>query len=276
MRAAGIPARQIYTPRWAHSDDNHAWVEVWVDGEWYFLGACEPEPDLDMGWFAEPATRAMLLHSRVFGNYMTSDDIVTHNERYTEINVLPEYAPTKRVYVKVLNIANEPVKNALVQFQLYNYAEFYPIAKLHSNKNGLCSLLTGYGDLVAWASKDGFIANKQLTVSKTDTLILVLQENKKSGTQENYELIPPSKGKIVVVSDEKQNQNNIRLQYEDSVRTAYEKTFIDSLKAVKFAGSLGINPKETWKVLSASRGNWEEIFRFLQLSPAPLKKRALD
>lgn len=38
-RAVGIPARQIYTPRWAHCDDNHAWVEVWVDGSWHFLGA---------------------------------------------------------------------------------------------------------------------------------------------------------------------------------------------------------------------------------------------
>lgn len=29
LRAVGIPARQIYTPRWAHTDDNHAWVEAW-------------------------------------------------------------------------------------------------------------------------------------------------------------------------------------------------------------------------------------------------------
>ena len=42
-RAIGIPARQIYTPRWAHCDDNHAWVEVYCDGAWHFLGACEPE-----------------------------------------------------------------------------------------------------------------------------------------------------------------------------------------------------------------------------------------
>ena len=44
LRSVGIPARQIYTPRWAHCDDNHAWIEVWVDGEWKYLGACEPEP----------------------------------------------------------------------------------------------------------------------------------------------------------------------------------------------------------------------------------------
>lgn len=38
MRSVGIPARQVYTPRWAHCDDNHAWVEVWVDGQWKYLG----------------------------------------------------------------------------------------------------------------------------------------------------------------------------------------------------------------------------------------------
>ena len=37
MRTMGIPARQVYTPRWAHTDDNHAWVEVWTDGKWSFL-----------------------------------------------------------------------------------------------------------------------------------------------------------------------------------------------------------------------------------------------
>lgn len=53
LRAVGIPARQVYTPRWAHTDDNHAWVEAWADGKWYFLGACEPEPVLNLGWFNE-------------------------------------------------------------------------------------------------------------------------------------------------------------------------------------------------------------------------------
>ena len=43
LRSIGIPARQIYAPLWTHCDDNHAWVELWCDGKWYFLGACEPE-----------------------------------------------------------------------------------------------------------------------------------------------------------------------------------------------------------------------------------------
>jgi len=51
LRAVSLPARQVYTPRWAHTDDNHAWVEVWVNGSWHYLGACEPEPELNRGWF---------------------------------------------------------------------------------------------------------------------------------------------------------------------------------------------------------------------------------
>ncbi|MBQ8046154.1 MAG: transglutaminase domain-containing protein, partial [Bacteroidales bacterium] len=69
MRAVGIPARQCYTPRWAHTDDNHAWVEVWVDGKWYYLGACEPDAKLNMGWFSIPTTRCMMVHSNAFGKY---------------------------------------------------------------------------------------------------------------------------------------------------------------------------------------------------------------
>lgn len=42
LRSIGIPARQVYAPRWSHCDDNHAWVEVWMDGTWYFLGPANP------------------------------------------------------------------------------------------------------------------------------------------------------------------------------------------------------------------------------------------
>ena len=67
LRACGFAARQVYVPRWAHCDDNHAWVEVWCGGAWHFLGACEPEAVLDRGWFNSAAGRAVLVHSRCFG-----------------------------------------------------------------------------------------------------------------------------------------------------------------------------------------------------------------
>lgn len=74
LRACGFAARQIYTPRWTHCDDNHAWVEVLLNGEWRFMGACEPEEVLDRAWFNSAAGRAMLIHSRVFGEVGSVDE----------------------------------------------------------------------------------------------------------------------------------------------------------------------------------------------------------
>ena len=83
LRAVGIPARQVYTPRWAHTDDNHAWVEAWADGHWYFLGACEPEPVLNLGWFNESASRGMLMHTKVFGDYDGPEEVMSRTAFYT-------------------------------------------------------------------------------------------------------------------------------------------------------------------------------------------------
>ena len=105
LRSIGIPARQVYTPRWAHTDDNHAWVEAWADGKWYFLGACEPEPVLNLGWFNDPAARGMLMHTKVFGRYEGPEDVMSRTPGYTEINVIDNYAPTARATVKVTDEA---------------------------------------------------------------------------------------------------------------------------------------------------------------------------
>ena len=88
LRTAGIPARQVYTPRWAHTDDNHAWVEIWIDGKWYYMGACEPEPVLDRGWFTEPARRAMLVHTKSFGASTGTENALINTGIITEVNNL--------------------------------------------------------------------------------------------------------------------------------------------------------------------------------------------
>ena len=72
----GIPARQVYVPRWSHCDDNHAWVEVWCDGDWHYLGACEPEAVLDKGWFTNAASRAMMIGSRWYDRAMPDEKVI--------------------------------------------------------------------------------------------------------------------------------------------------------------------------------------------------------
>ncbi|GKT28937.1 transglutaminase domain-containing protein, partial [Aduncisulcus paluster] len=37
LRSVGIPERQAMVPAWQHSNDNHTWTEVQVDGKWHYI-----------------------------------------------------------------------------------------------------------------------------------------------------------------------------------------------------------------------------------------------
>ena len=81
LRAVGVPARQVYAPRWAHCDDNHAWVEIWDGTGWRYMGACEPEEAPDRGWFTSAASRSMLVRA-------LEPDAVTFCEKAKEQELL--------------------------------------------------------------------------------------------------------------------------------------------------------------------------------------------
>jgi hypothetical protein len=56
FRSVGIPARIAGTPLWTNKRGNHSWVEVWIEGEWYFT---EYYPDaLNKSWFLADAGKA--------------------------------------------------------------------------------------------------------------------------------------------------------------------------------------------------------------------------
>lgn len=268
LRAVGIPARQCYTPRWAHSDDNHAWVEVWVDSTWHYIGACEPEADLDVAWFTAPAKRAMLVNTNVFGDYEGPEDVLVKDPLFTRINILSNYAPTKRIVAAVYNDLNQPVDSASVEFLLYNYAEFYPLHKIPTDKAGLASLQTGLGDLVIWASKNGRFGYQKVTVKDQDTVKITLSLVQGTEFSDSFDLIPPPEQEIVVkMSDSMKSENAKRLSFEDKIRGGYEITFIDSAKAFRLAATLKLNPDSLWKFLRKSRGNWREIIDFVSTTP---------
>ncbi len=263
MRAVCIPARQVYTPRWAHTDDNHAWVEVWVDGKWYFLGACEPEPELNMGWFAAPVKRAMMTHTVVFGQYQGSEEKLQIDDKFTRVNLLINYTRTKELSVKVIDNKGKPISNSKVEFMLYNYAEFYPIATKFSDKQGKCSAITGYGDLIIWASQNGFYGYQKCAGNATDTITITLKKPEYISSVEKFDLIPPVAQSVESTDAVKAAENNLRLQKEDEIRNAYISTFIDSVAIRKLAESKNLSAKAISPYLVNSRGNWKEIYNFI-------------
>jgi len=276
LRAVGIPARQVYTPRWAHTDDNHAWVEFWANGKWYYYGACEPVPEPNMGWFTEPARRAMLVNTKVMGRYKGGERILIRKNKYSILNTLNVYAQTKEIFVKVSDENKKLLPGAWVDFQLYNYAEYYSLAHKLTNKRGIASFKTGLGSLLVWAYKNDKFAWKNINVLDEDTLRLILKKPDFRTQIINFDYHPPIKPSPREVSKEGERANKIRLAYEDSLRAAYEKTFIDSVACAKLAADNGLEFEPVWKAIKKSRGNWSEIAEFIKKADKSKKQMAVD
>ena len=253
LRAVGIPARQVYTPRWAHTDDNHAWVEAWADGKWYFLGACEPEPVLNLGWFNESASRGMLMHTKAFGDYDGPEEVMSRTPCYTEINVIDNYAPTSRIDVKVEDAQGKAVEGAQVEYKLYNYAEFYTVAKKQTDAEGKSFLTAGLGDMLLWVSKDGQVAIRKISIGK-DQAVTVVLDGKPLPQSLDIDIVPPPvSGSLPEVTPEQRAENNRRMTVEDSIRHAYEATM----------------PVEDWC------GNHQTIKQFLSEAKNPVMAQKL-
>ena len=227
LRAVCIPARQVYVPRWAHCDDNHAWVEAWVDGQWHFLGACEPEPVLDLGWFNAPASRALLVHTRVLGDYDGPEEVISKTPYYTEINVVDNYAETAQLNVKVIDNDGNAVSEARVDFKIYNYSEYNTVATKYTDNKGYTWLTAGLGTMMVYASKDGKFGWEVVTVGSADTITITICRDaihrfSMENMEYDFDIIPPvENARIPDVSAEMRAANNSRLAVEDSIRNAY-------------------------------------------------------
>lgn len=266
LRTVGIPARQVYTPRWAHTDDNHAWVEVWVDGKWYFMGACEPSPELNMGWFAVPSTRTMFVNTRVFGKYNGDEPGVVQSDKFSELNLISNYTKTKEVTINVVDENSKPVKDALVEFQLYNYAEFYTLSKQNTDADGNAKFKTGYGDLIIWASKGDAWGFSKLDRKATNLSIKISEKH--DYKQITLDIIPPDEGEPVKVKPENKALCDRRLHREDEIRAKYMATFPDSAKAIQLLKENNISNQVYVDYIVRSYGNWREILNYITQAEA--------
>ena len=216
LRAAGIPARQVYTPLWAHTDSNHAWVEAWVDGDWYFLGACEPDPELNMGWFSAAVSRALLLHTKVSGDYQGPEDVILKNPVYTEVNVIRNYVPSRLTTVTVVDEAGKPVPGVEVEYKIFNYGDFGTVCKITTDKDGQAHLNTGAGDMLVWASHGGKYGFSKL--DKKDVAI-ILNRSQGEVFALNLDMVPPVEDPLPNNATKEQIEANaVRLAQEDQLR----------------------------------------------------------
>ena len=261
LRTVGIPARQVYTPRWAHCDDNHAWVEAWVDGQWHFLGACEPEPVLDLGWFNEPASRTLLLHTRVFGDYDGPEEVISRSANYTEINVVDNYGKTAKTTFTVVDADGKPQAHLPVEFKIYNYAEFCTVVTKTTDENGQTWITAGLGCMMAYAAKAGKFGFQVFRSGEKDNITITLDHEQGQNDIFEFDMVPPAPTSVLPeVTAEMRAENDRRVAYEDSLRNVY---IADCQKAHRDV-IMNTGNKKLCSIIEKTWGNWQTIADFIK------------
>lgn len=126
MRAAGIPARTCSTPYWTFTDDNHAWVEVWANGGWYYAESCDDRRCLNDSWFSGAASRAGFVDSEGYGEFDPSPEPLYRAENgVTVVNSTAVYTDPFLVSARVAGH-----EDAEVFVNVLNYGTLRAIARV--------------------------------------------------------------------------------------------------------------------------------------------------
>ena len=276
FRALGIPARQVFTPRWAHCDDNHAWVEVWQGGKWHFLGACEPEEVLDRGWFTNASGRAMLIQSRCFGD-IAGEEFLSKKGMVNVYNHLPAYAKSKKLVVEVKDGNGKPVSDAQVYFGILNFCEYFPSAIIKTDEGGRACLTCGIGSLNVRVKK-GDVCCETFVAPETERIEIILKpEQQEFDVWTDYIHYAPKDG-IPAGQKPTEAQKELgrkKLSAANEMRTKKALATFDEKKARSVVEKYGYSEK-IYTALSESYGNLDNLIAFLEEEEfSPKEKEAL-
>lgn len=198
LRSVGIAARQVYAPWWSHCDDNHAWVEAYDGEDWRFLGACEPEPRLDLGWFIPAAGRAMLCHAKCFvgGNeswqrLLPGEDPrdVDLREGIAYISVTQRYAKVNPFTVLVTDVNGNPLIGAAIEYYVLNEGQLRRIAQRTTDSRGQAALNLGLGSLWVTARQGAMSGELLINTAETPTVDLRLPQSAEPPA--SFDFLPP-------------------------------------------------------------------------------------
>jgi hypothetical protein len=280
LRSVCIPARQVYTPRWAHCDDNHAWLEVWIDGKWHYMGACEPAPRLDEAWFTYSAGRGLYMEVKVFGKYSGEEDIVIQDSLVARINATANYAPVARPAVKAVDVEGKPVAGAYVFYKVYNYAEYHTVFTGKTDSRGEACFSMGKGDWIIRVSDPATQNYGIVEANPSDTSVIVVALDRKEGDEyfERHEIVPPAGTPFPRDMDSpEERRNRERIAHEDTIREAFVSAFPKScseamsrydfesasdtsgMKSVMLGDRSVFDPSVLDRAVKVSCGNWRMI-----------------
>lgn len=198
LRSIGIAARQVYAPWWSHCDDNHAWVEAYDGNSWRFLGACEPEPRPDLGWFLPAAGRAMLCHAKCFvgdnedwERLLPGEDLrqVDLREGVAYISVTQRYAKVRPFTVHITDAAGNSLTGATVEYYVLNEGLLRRIAQRVTDSQGRAIMSLGLGSVWVTARQGDMSAEFLVNTAETGAVELSLPQ--RDSVPASFDFLPP-------------------------------------------------------------------------------------
>lgn len=288
LRAIGIPSRQVYAPWWSHCDDNHAWVEVLIDGKWHFMGACEAAPKYDTGWFTNAASRAMVVHARTFTGADNDGELkklygenayrfhVENGVTYEHVTDL--YALLTPLEITVNKEDGTPAVNALVKLEILNMAEMLSAGNIRTDEEGKVRVQLGRGQVRVHAilseGEDTLMAEEDVVLGEEPAkATLVLHSEKKetagNGTWNAFDFMAPVDYPMnpgLLTEEEKQVRTDKRKNGTELREKRIEDAYIAD-EADEYSPAVQ-------KHLHEAVGNFSEIMTFLNRNtPADRKYR---
>ncbi len=154
MRSVGIPAR-VCPMFWSIVPGGHAVTQVLIDGEWHYMGSCEPDPVVDSGWFTGR------LGSLIKTEHLFYTDLGVGQEgKYLNgiyyVNDVGNYAETKKLTVSVLDRNGKPAAGARTEIVLMQpELSIVTVDALSTDDNGKAAYTLGMGSVGVVAYLDG-------------------------------------------------------------------------------------------------------------------------
>jgi len=180
LRTVGIPARPAWTPWWAHTDNNHAWTEIYIDEKWQYAENTSPEYHLNSTWFSASSQKTLLILARSsFPD--ESDDVVSKGKNNNYVNSTRYYQDTRQITINLFDQNYQPVKNAKVNIMAYNFSMMRSLLELEVDSTGMVEFTIGQGGFMAVAFTDSLFDYIVVPFDSTSSPLmydLLLQEKK--------------------------------------------------------------------------------------------------
>ncbi|MGL4346386.1 MAG: transglutaminase domain-containing protein, partial [Cellulosilyticaceae bacterium] len=170
------------------------------------------------------------------------------------LNNLSLYAHTKQIQVQVVDEKGSVVQGALVDFEVMNYAEFYPIASVWTDGEGKAALTTGLGLIHIHVSYEGSCAEAMLDVREKESIVVVLSPAQTMDSWIDQDMIAPVDAPIHPLQPTATQKQEGKQKFKQAT----------DKRLAKVEAFFSQTTSEERDRVELARGNYEEVKSFLE------------